>query len=247
MLQKIIASHELPSVALEPYINKYWKSYNPTQEIIDVPIVPDGCIDILLKNSELIFSGLMRQTEVISIYPEDSYFGIQFKPYAIAILLDRDVSVFNDLFSPLHKINSTLANDLDALFKSETEPTVKLNEYFENIFLTKEVEPLLLESIDLIRQSNGNITVSDLTKSLKVHPKKLERLFKMYIGVSTKKFSQIVRFHNTHRLFTEEGMENLLLKVLDKGYFDQAHFNRDFKKFTGVSPHSKLMSILYNT
>ena len=32
-----------------------------------------------------------------------------------------------------------------------------------------------------------------------------------------------------------------------KGYFDQAHFNRDFKKLTGLTPSSKLMSILYNT
>jgi AraC-like DNA-binding protein len=80
-----------------------------------------------------------------------------------------------------------------------------------------------------------------------MHPKKLERLFVPRMGVSVKKFSKIVRFHEVHKVLSEEGLENLSSKVLEKGYFDQAHFNRDFKKLTGLKPSSKLMSILYNT
>jgi len=62
-----------------------------------------------------------------------------------------------------------------------------------------------------------------------------------------KKYSKVIRFYDIHSVLREEGLEDLTLKVLDKGYFDQAHFNRDFKKLTGLTPSSKLMSILYNT
>jgi len=75
----------------------------------------------------------------------------------------------------------------------------------------------------------------------------LERLFISYVGVTPKKFCKIVRFYDTHKILSKEGIENLSQKVLENGYFDQAHFNRDFKKLTGVNPSSKLMSILYNT
>jgi len=104
-----------------------------------------------------------------------------------------------------------------------------------------------LKTLKLIETSHGNMTVLDLSNCVETHPKKLERLFVRYLGVSVKKFSKIIRFFEVHRVLSEEGMENLAQKVLDKGYFDQAHFNRDFKKLTGVHPSSKLMSILYNT
>lgn len=101
--------------------------------------------------------------------------------------------------------------------------------------------------MELIHVSHGNISVSDCAEELEVHPKKLERLFIKYVGVSVKKYSKIIRFDDIHSVLREEGLEDLMQKVLDKGYFDQAHFNRDFKKLTGLIPSSKLMSILYNT
>jgi AraC-like DNA-binding protein len=40
---------------------------------------------------------------------------------------------------------------------------------------------------------------------------------------------------------------NLVTIALSSGYFDQAHFNREYKKLTGFSPNNETMSILYNT
>jgi len=52
MLQKIVASHRLPPKSLKRHVNTYWTSYNPTNEYIDVPIVPNGCIYIIWKNGK---------------------------------------------------------------------------------------------------------------------------------------------------------------------------------------------------
>ena len=247
MLQKIIASYQLPSEKLSEYINKYWTAHNPTDEYIEVPIVPDGCIDIIFKNGQVFLSGLMKTTQVITIHPDDSYFGIQFKPYAVALLFNEDISYFNDMFKPLDEIDVSLTNALSSVMQYNEEPHSKLNEYFERYFATHKVDSLLLAAIEGIKSSDGNIGISDLCETLNIHQKKLERVFVTQVGVSPKQFAKIVRFNKTHRVLAEEGTDNLTQKVLDKGYFDQAHFNRDFKKFTGVNPSSKLMSILYNT
>ncbi len=246
MPQKMTTTHKPPSSPLKGYINRYWTAHNTTDKQIEVPIVPDGCMDIIWLDGYLFLSGLMESAEVITIEPRESYFGIQFKPYALALLLDEDVSKFNDKSLALESINVVLKNKMAELIEGNS-PYDGLNMYFEKIFKDKVVEPKLLSAIEIIRASYGNISVADLADKLEIHPKKLERLFVPNMGVSVKKFSKIVRFYEVHRVLSEEGLGNLCEKVLKKGYFDQAHFNRDFKKLTGLKPSSELMSILYNT
>jgi len=247
MLKKIIASYNQPSKELEIYIKMYWTAYNPTGEDIEMPIVPDGSMDIIWLNGYIFLSGLMKSARVISIASEDRFFGIRFKPYALALLLAENVSTFNDKTVPLEGLNRTLTNDMREIIEENRKPNEALNSYFEIFFSDKLIDKLLLNSLNLIHLSHGNTSVSDCAEKLEVHPKKLERLFIRYMGVSVKKYSKIIRFYDIHAVLREEGLENLTQKVLDKGYFDQAHFNRDFKKLTGLTPSSKLMSILYNT
>jgi AraC-like DNA-binding protein len=225
----------------------YWTAYNPTDEAVEMPIVPDGSMDIIWLNGNIFLSGLMESARVISIAPEDKFFGIRFQPYALAILLDEDVSKFNDKTVPLDALDKSLEEDIRELIEENETPNEVLNNYFEIFFDDKSIDALILNTLELIHLSHGNVLVSDCADTLKVHPKKLERLFVRYVGVTVKKFSKIIRFHDIHSVLREEGLDDLTQKVLDKGYFDQAHFNRDFKKLTGLTPSSKLMSILYNT
>jgi len=249
MLQKIIASYEKPSTELQKYIKTYWTAYNPTGEAVELPIVPDGSMDIIWLNGYIFLSGFMEEACVISIAPEDRFFGIQFQPYALALLLECNVSEFNNKDVPLESLNKGLEKEIRAIIESSkhSQHNDAFNHYFKRLFFDKSVDTLLVNTLELIHVSHGNTLVSDCAKALEVHPKKLERLFIKNIGVSVKKYSKIIRFLDIHMVLEEEGLENLTHKVLDKGYFDQAHFNRDFKKLTGQTPSSKLMSILYNT
>ena len=248
MLQKIIASYKKPSAELEKYIKLYRTASNPTDEDIELPIVPDGSVDIIWLNGYIFLSGFMEEACVISIAPEDKFFGIQFQPYALALLLECCVSEFNNKDVPLESLNKVLEEDIRAIIeKKHSQHIDAFNHYFKRLFSDKSVDELLLHTLELVHASHGNTLVSDCAKALEVHPKKLERLFIKNIGVSVKKYSKIIRFYDIHAVLEEEGLENLTQKVLDKGYFDQAHFNRDFKKITGLAPSSKLMSILYNT
>ena len=247
MLQKIIASYNAPSKELEKYIKLYWTAYNPTDEDVDMPIVPGGSMDIIWHNGHIFLSGFMESARVISIASQDRFFGIRFQPYALAILWGEDVSKFNDKSVPLEGLDKVLEDDVREIVEKSQNPHDAFNEYFGKLFLDECIDESLLNTLDLIHSYHGNTSVDDCAVRLKIHPKKLERLFIKYLGVSVKKFSKIIRFHDIHSVLREEGLDDLTQKVLDKGYFDQAHFNRDFKKLTGLTPSSKLMSILYNT
>jgi len=247
MLQKIIASYQKPSLELRKYIKLYWTASNPTDEVVEMPIVPDGSMDIIWLNGYIFLSGLMEEARVISISPKDNFFGIRFQPYALVLLLGEDIAKFNNKSIALEEINKVLEEDIRERIEQDTKVNESLNKYFEIFFSDKEVDEVLINTLALIDVSHGNISVSDCAEKLEIHPKKLERLFIKYVGLSVKKYSKIIRFYDIHSVLREEGLEDLTLKVLDKGYFDQAHFNRDFKKLTGLTPSSKLMSILYNT
>ncbi len=234
---------QLPSPALSNFIDAYWMTKNETDKSVEIPIVPDGCIDIICKNGEIILVGIMEVASLVSIKPNDHYFGVRFKPAIIASLLDKDVSKFNDKLIPLKLIDTTLCESLQ-----DKMPNIdKLNQLFEKLFNDISFDERIIRAVQLIESSGGNISIDELCKKTKLGKKQLERLFTSYIGLTPKKFARIIRFFHTHKHLTEKGIANLCSKVLKHGYYDQAHFNREYKLLTGLTPTSETMSIFYNT
>ncbi|WHT75212.1 helix-turn-helix domain-containing protein [Myroides odoratimimus] len=72
--------------------------------------------------------------------------------------------------------------------------------------------------------------------------KTLERLVKQYIGMSPKLFSRIMRFQSSLDLLRESKFKNLTTLSYQSDYYDQSHYIREFKEFTGVSPKEFIKS-----
>ena len=69
-----------------------------------------------------------------------------------------------------------------------------------------------------------------------ISPRQLRRLFEFYIGDSAKTFSQVVRFQNILRAKPSSQSLRQNKLFFDVGYYDQAHFVKEFKNFYGVTP-----------
>lgn len=99
-----------------------------------------------------------------------------------------------------------------------------------------ETDKLILEAVKLIYQSNGNIRIKELNDRLFISQSPFEKRFRKVVGTTAKKFASIVRFNavlenlNDTKSLTEICYEN--------NFFDQAHFIKDFKKFTGDTPEN---------
>ncbi|HYH56944.1 MAG TPA: helix-turn-helix domain-containing protein, partial [Anseongella sp.] len=68
-----------------------------------------------------------------------------------------------------------------------------------------------------------------------VSPRQLRRLFQYYIGDTAKAFSNVIRFQGILRAETAAKAENRRL-FYQAGYYDQAHFIKEFRNFYGVPP-----------
>lgn len=78
--------------------------------------------------------------------------------------------------------------------------------------------------------------MADVCATLGVSPRHLTGEFHRLVGLSPKTFSRIVRFRRAlTRAATRAPVDWAALAATCE-YYDQAHFNRDFRRFSGVTP-----------
>jgi AraC-like DNA-binding protein len=83
--------------------------------------------------------------------------------------------------------------------------------------------------------------VATLADRLGVSPRRLASRFEDEVGLAPKRLARILRFQRAlAALATSAGAANLSRLALDSGYFDHAHFVRDFRAFAGTSPSGLL-------
>jgi AraC-like DNA-binding protein len=90
--------------------------------------------------------------------------------------------------------------------------------------------------VDEIAADRSLLRVDDVARAERVSRRKLERLFREYVGISPKWVIQRYRlFEAADRLTTapDSGAADLAQQL---GYSDQAHFIKDFKTIVGRSP-----------
>ena len=100
----------------------------------------------------------------------------------------------------------------------------------------KTIEPdkLVLAALALIHKSKGNIRISELMDQLHISQSPLEKRFRQVVGTSPKKFASIVRLKNVVQQYNSKS--SLTGLGYEAGFYDQAHFIKEFKSFTGDTP-----------
>jgi AraC-like DNA-binding protein len=100
----------------------------------------------------------------------------------------------------------------------------------------KAVKPdmIVVQALDLIYRTKGNLRITALSQQLNISQSPLEKRFRKIVGTSPKKFASIVRFKNI--LSNNNSAPSLNALAYDAGFYDQSHFIREFRKFTGDSP-----------
>jgi transcriptional regulator GlxA family with amidase domain len=96
-------------------------------------------------------------------------------------------------------------------------------------------QTLLDDILEKIQQSGGQLSICELCEKEKISMRKLERSFNEVVGVSPKVYMRLVRFNRVFKLIQQEDLSKAESTYLC-GYFDQAHFNKDFKTFSGEDP-----------
>ncbi len=87
-----------------------------------------------------------------------------------------------------------------------------------------------------IRNQNGNIQVKCILKQVNMCERNFHRCFLEKVGISPKTFISIARINKALQMIESMSKVTWTDFAYQLNYVDQAHFNHDFKKFSGNNP-----------
>jgi AraC-like DNA-binding protein len=90
--------------------------------------------------------------------------------------------------------------------------------------------------LQLIEASGGQVNVAQLAGQLGVSCRQLTRRFQQTVGLSPKEFARVNRFLHAVRCLGGHEPRTLTETAIACGYFDQAHFNHEFREMAGMAP-----------
>src|SRR5690606_4158345 len=109
----------------------------------------------------------------------------------------------------------------------------------------------IAQTILLINQFRGNISVKELAATLRICTRTLERRFLREMGISPKAFCKVRQFYYAFRQLVLTN-KSVIDVAYEAGYYDQSHFLHHFQKICGLSPgkffekHKNFLCLLNN-
>jgi hypothetical protein len=246
-----VAYHEVfPDAGLSNHIYCYWQlvSKKPLPEPFLYRAVADGCIDIIIDCKWPYSSRILGFFNTYSLFPlgdSFNYIGIRFLPSAFSSIFHINASELSNRVEPLECVLPKVSVHIGNIVH-ESPLLKELKESFDCYFLklfsnlSGNTDKRLCSALVAILTSKGNLAVEkDLNVGLS--SRQLRRLFEFYLGDTPKAFSKVVRFQSMLR--AKPTLETMRKNKIfyDFGYFDQAHFIKDFKTFYGLPPTAALL------
>lgn len=103
--------------------------------------------------------------------------------------------------------------------------------------LSLQKEDLIFEyCVDRIISTKGKMTVKELEKKTGYSSRWLNMKFNERLGVSPKNFASVIRFKQYYEALVNGKEKAFFKNDFYELYYDQSHFIKDFKRFTGLSP-----------
>jgi len=246
-----------PAPGLEPFIKCFWTLEDePSPEPARQRVLPDGCMEMIFHYGDLYQQFFEDGTSLIQprsfIFGQISRFieiaptgstGIvaaRFLPEGLGPFIDRPLSALEnkavsitELFGEAGKVLET-----DVLALAANRERIQLIEtfLFSRLAESHATDTITRACVDVIMRSRGQLDVTTLADTLNINRRNIERRFTAQVGMSPKQLSRIIRLQSTLKMLDEKNFSSLTSLAYENGYYDQAHFIKDFKEFTGVSP-----------
>lgn len=166
--------------------------------------------------------------------------GAVLRPASLHILFKMDMRNLNDERIPLNDVDplgyaQLFKNILQS--KSDTEKIFFLEAYIKKQYLTcMDKKNKVIDAANEIYKTKGQISISELISDIPMSRRNFERRFSEAVGVSPKLYARIRRFGYTCLQMAGKREANLMDTLFEAGYYDQSHFIKDFKYFSGRTP-----------
>lgn len=242
---------------LSNFVKCYWTLEAPASvEPVRQHIVPDGCMEMIFNYGDLFLQ--YREDGTFITQPRYFVFGqitkaleiepsgvtgivaVRFNPDGFNIFSTMEVRSMDNRAVALEELYGEQGTMLgDKVVKATTsEKRIVIIESFllDRLKNQEPYDELAKISVELLLKSKGQVTIEDLADQMQTSRRQLERRFSTVIGLSPKQLSKIIRLQATLKMMEQKQFTSLTALAYENGYFDQAHFIKDFKEFTGLSP-----------
>ncbi len=246
-----------PVPELQPFVKCIWtleeeKNSSPVRQ----RIVPDGCMEMIFHYGDLYRQYFEDGTSIIQ--PRSFIFGqitkfieiaptgvsgvvaARFLPDGLMPFLNIPVSALENRAVDLADIFGEKGKQLESTVITATNNQQRI-ELISSFLLSLLADPKTIDTItktcvEVILASQGQLNVIELADKMNTNRRNLERKFTAAIGMSPKQLSRAVRLQATLKMLEQKKFGSLTSLAYENGYYDQAHFIKDFKEFTGISP-----------
>lgn len=257
----------VPTPPLAEFVESIWlyDGYAPPHAMERV--LPSGTIEIVinLRGEPLriydlgasgqrecfqgpLVSGTYSEQFAIDTAQQAAIMGIHFKPGGGYPILGPVVGELGESHVPLENLgDGRAAGELwDRLLEAETPDArfLILEQYLLRQLAARSLRPhpavtLALAEFQRIPQTT---TITEVTARTGLSARRFNELFRREVGLTPKIFGRIRRFQEALHLVESHPTARVDWAdlALSCGYYDQAHFNRDFRAFSGITPTTYL-------
>lgn len=248
-----------PRIELRPYIRSIWVF----ESSVGLPAsdnslaAPNGCAKLIFNCENSLFTTAMghdNNSEEQSLYfigvrsvpvslssprKKTSFIGIEFHPSGAHPILQIPMVELADRRVPADDLSGTWSRSLTEMLRNHEGIREKVDFIQERLLQRLNggfQNPLVAFCVEYLRRTDGSATVSDLQRETGYEKRHLEKLFRKDVGVSPKTLAGIFRFQRFYQKLVRVNSFDSLKEDVHRYYYDDAHFNKDFKRMTGFPP-----------
>lgn len=246
-----------PAAQLRPYIENYWfVSHAPGEEVeLRVDVYVDARADLVVNleapyrrvvvggaTTEIAGSTLDAQ-RLVPIRIEQrglvTLVGVRFRLGGLAPFVRASLDRWSGLTPPPAEVFGDGARDLEVALRASTgqeQSAALLDAFFLGLLRVGEAERAFERALAALVASGGRASLAELAAAGAVSERQVQRLFASRLGFPPRTVARVVRFQDAlRRLMVDPGVP-LGDVASAAGYYDQAHFVREFREFTGGVP-----------
>lgn len=245
-----------PTEKLADYVRFFWVLESEEQ---NAPYIyrsmADGCAELLFhyKGTFTELAGKERIVQPYSlIHPQSQtfrrfmtsgnfgIFGAYLYPFATGKLFDIPAKELSNQMPDLHSLLGKEGKELEE--KMMLAPDNKsrcriLSAFLEHKLLKASLDKHpAIHAVKYVVHSEKQPAVRDLAQHFNLSERQFERKFREYSGFSPKLYMRIIRFGEACRHYQDKAIKSLTDIAYECGYYDQSHFIRDFREFSGYHP-----------
>lgn len=224
-------------------------------------VIPDGCIEMCFilgddvkrftSETEYIVQpramviGQITKPYYVQPIGEVNTFAVRFYPYGFDNFINRPIRELANKESPITSLfEERMARGLEdqIVNATSTESRIEIIEDFLLQRLTDQsvIDNIVSSTVDALTKTKGSASIHSILKEEPSKRRNLERKFSKQVGISPKQLGRIIRLQAALKMMLNKQGENLTQIAYENEYYDQAHFIKDFKEFTGINPKQYL-------